>query len=45
MIRTVVNVNAGGMTSISGMLHALILLAMVLGAGQSTFKRDQPTGC
>jgi sulfate permease, SulP family len=32
-MRTVVNVNAGGVTPISGMLHALILLAVVLGAG------------
>ncbi|MDH5424181.1 MAG: SulP family inorganic anion transporter [Gammaproteobacteria bacterium] len=32
-MRTVVNVQAGGTTPISGALHALILLAMVLGAG------------
>jgi SulP family sulfate permease len=32
-MRTVVNVNAGGRTPISGALHAVILLAMVLGAG------------
>lgn len=32
-MRTVVNVHAGGMTPISGILHALILLAVVLGAG------------
>jgi len=32
-MRTVVNVNAGGRTPISGALHALILLAIVLGAG------------
>jgi len=32
-MRTVVNVRAGGKTPISGALHALALLAMVLGAG------------
>ena len=32
-MRTVVNVRAGGSTPISGMLHAIVLLAMVLGAG------------
>lgn len=32
-MRTVVNVRAGGRTPISGALHALILLAIVLGAG------------
>jgi sulfate permease, SulP family len=32
-MRTVVNVRAGGKTPISGVLHALVLLAMVLGAG------------
>ena len=32
-MRTVVNVNAGGRTPISGALHALILLLIVLGAG------------
>jgi SulP family sulfate permease len=32
-MRTVVNVNAGGRTPISGMLHAVVLLAIVLGAG------------
>jgi SulP family sulfate permease len=32
-MRTVVNVRAGGKTPISGALHALVLLAMVLGAG------------
>lgn len=32
-MRTVVNVNAGGRTPLSGALHALVLLAMVLGAG------------
>jgi len=32
-MRTVVNVKAGGLTPISGALHALILLAIVLGAG------------
>ncbi len=32
-MRTVVNVRAGGRTKISGMLHSLILLALVLGLG------------
>lgn len=32
-MRTVVNVNAGGRTPISGALHAVILLSIVLGAG------------
>ncbi len=32
-MRTVVNVKAGGRTPLSGALHALILLAIVLGAG------------
>jgi len=32
-MRTVVNIRAGGQTKISGILHALILLAIVLGAG------------
>ncbi len=32
-MRTVINVRAGGQTPLSGMLHALILLAIVLGAG------------
>jgi SulP family sulfate permease len=32
-MRTVVNVKAGGRTPLSGALHALILLAVVLGAG------------
>jgi len=32
-MRTVVNVKAGGLTPISGALHAMILLAIVLGAG------------
>jgi SulP family sulfate permease len=32
-MRTVVNVNAGGRTPMSGMLHAVVLLAIVLGAG------------
>jgi SulP family sulfate permease len=32
-MRTVVNVRAGGSTPISGTLHALVLLAIVLGAG------------
>lgn len=32
-MRTVVNIRAGGQTPISGMLHSLLLLAIVLGAG------------
>jgi len=32
-MRTVVNIRAGGQTRVSGILHALILLAIVLGAG------------
>lgn len=32
-MRTVVNVKAGGRTPLSGVIHALILLAIVLGAG------------
>ena len=32
-MRTVVNVNAGGRTPISGVLHALVLLVVALGAG------------
>lgn len=32
-MRTVVNVRAGGRTPISGALHAIVLLAIVLGAG------------
>jgi len=32
-MRTVVNVRAGGLTPISGSLHALVLLAIVLGMG------------
>lgn len=32
-MRTVVNVRAGGMTRLSGMLHAVVLLAVVLGLG------------
>ncbi len=32
-MRTVVNIKAGGQTPISGALHALVLLAIVLGAG------------
>jgi len=39
-MRTVVNINAGGQTPISGALHALILLAVVLGAG--AFASDIP---
>ncbi len=33
-MRTVVNVRAGGQTPLSGALHALLLLAVVLGAGR-----------
>ena len=32
-MRTVVNVRAGGLTPLSGALHAIVLLAIVLGAG------------
>jgi SulP family sulfate permease len=32
-MRTVVNIRAGGATSLSGMIHALVLLAVVLGLG------------
>ena len=32
-MRTMINVRAGGRTSISGVLHALVLLALVLGLG------------
>ena len=32
-MRTVVNVRAGGKTPISGMVHALFLLIIVLGGG------------
>lgn len=32
-MRTVVNIRAGGSTPLSGMLHAIVLLAIVLGAG------------
>lgn len=32
-MRTVINVRAGGETPISGVLHAIVLLAIVLGAG------------
>jgi SulP family sulfate permease len=39
-MRTVVNVRAGGRTPISGVLHALALLALVLGAG--ALARDIP---
>lgn len=39
-MRTVVNVKAGGQTPISGALHAIILLAIVLGAG--AFASDIP---
>nr|VFJ97160.1 MAG: sulfate permease, SulP family [Candidatus Kentron sp. LFY] len=39
-MRTVVNIRAGGGTPISGALHAMVLLAIVLGAG--VFARDIP---
>ncbi len=32
-MRTVVNIRAGGVTPISGVLHALVLLSIILGAG------------
>ena len=35
-MRTVINVKTGGKTPISGMIHALILLMVVLGAGSFT---------
>ncbi len=35
-MRTVINVKTGGKTPISGMVHALVLLAVVLGAGGLT---------
>ena len=35
-MRTVVNVRAGGKTPISGMVHSVVLLAVVLGAGKLT---------
>ena len=35
-MRTVINVRAGGKTPISGMVHALVLLVIVLGAGKLT---------
>ncbi|MEB3313897.1 MAG: SulP family inorganic anion transporter [Cyanobacteriota bacterium] len=35
-MRTVVNVQAGGKTSLSGMIHAFVLLLVVLGAGPLT---------
>jgi SulP family sulfate permease len=37
-MRTVVNVRAGGKTPISGMVHAIVLLVIVLGAGKLTEK-------
>jgi SulP family sulfate permease len=33
-MRTVVNIGAGGRTQVSGALHAMVLLAIVLGAGK-----------
>ncbi len=35
-MRTVINVRAGGVTALSGIFHALILLVIVLGAGKLT---------
>ncbi len=35
-MRTVINVQSGGKTSVSGMVHALLLAAIVLGAGPLT---------
>ncbi|QUS59766.1 SulP family inorganic anion transporter [Synechocystis sp. PCC 7338] len=35
-MRTVININSGGKTPIAGMIHALILLIIVLKAGQLT---------
>ena len=35
-MRTVINVRAGGKTPLSGIIHALILLVIVLGAGKLT---------
>lgn len=35
-MRTVINVRAGGKTPISGMIHAVVLLVVVLGAGELT---------
>lgn len=35
-MRTVINVQSGGRTSLSGMVHALLLAAIVLGAGPLT---------
>ncbi|MGB0564545.1 MAG: SulP family inorganic anion transporter [Spirulinaceae cyanobacterium] len=35
-MRTVINVHSGGKTSLSGMIHALVLLTIVLGAGPLT---------
>jgi SulP family sulfate permease len=32
-MRTVVNINAGGRTRLSGVIHSLLLLAIILGAG------------
>ncbi len=37
-MRTVVNVNAGGKTPLSGIIHGVILLIIVLGAGSLTAK-------
>jgi len=35
-MRTVINVKAGGQTPLSGMIHALVLLLVVFGAGELT---------
>ncbi|WP_414618933.1 SulP family inorganic anion transporter [Calothrix sp. CCY 0018] len=35
-MRTVINIRAGGKTPISGMVHAIVLLVIVLGAGKLT---------
>ncbi|NET32555.1 MAG: SulP family inorganic anion transporter [Cyanothece sp. SIO1E1] len=35
-MRTVINVHAGGQTSLSGIIHALLLLVILLGAGTLT---------
>lgn len=39
-MRTVVNIHAGGRTPVSGVLHSLILLIIILGAG--TFAKNIP---
>ncbi len=37
-MRTVINIKAGGRTPLSGMIHAVVLLGIVLGAGPLTAK-------